>query len=196
MVQDVAAAKRAARTRGLASRRALSASQRRAFSAAICANLTRIPELAQAPTIAGFAPFKDEADIRNFAANSVKDGRNYYLPRVVEPGRALTMHKMCGSDHNLTTGYGGILEPSIDSPQIQLDKIAAALIPSVSVDRLGMRLGYGLGFYDITICSMLTTLLIAPIFSCQLTSSPLPSEPHDRRVDLIVTEIEIMDLRS
>lgn len=184
------------RTQARAARSRLSPHQREQFSAQICAKLTQLADLNQARIVAGFNPLPDEVDIRNFAINSIKSGRAYCVPRVVGKGQPLAMHKICGHPHELATGYGGIREPSLDLPQIPLAKIAVALVPSISVDHQGNRVGWGTGFYDITISAMGKVLVIAPIFSCQLAAVPIPTQVHDRRVDIIVTENHIFDLRK
>ena len=182
--------KAAARIAARQKRQALTPRARAAASARICAQLSQLDILTTARCIAAFWPRWDEVDIRHFAIKSISAGRTLCLPKVHAPGQTLSMHNMSASGLVLTTGYGGIMEPHLDSPSFTPAEITAVLVPSISVDRLGNRLGSGLGFYDITIAAMPQATLIAPLFACQLVAQ-LPIEAHDRPVDMIVTEAGI-----
>lgn len=190
----MAIAKRLARARARAARRALDGAGRAVRARAICRHLATITEVRHCPVLAGFAPLPEEANIWKIATDTIKSGRAYCLPRVLGPGQPLAMHKISAGPQELTTGYGGILEPALDLPRIPLEQIAVALVPSVSVDQEGNRLGFGQGFYDITISHMPKALLIAPLFTCQLLAG-WPVAEHDRPMDIIVTEDQVLDLR-
>jgi 5-formyltetrahydrofolate cyclo-ligase len=66
----------------------------------------------------------------------------------------------------------------------------------VGFDTAGTRLGYGKGHYDRTIAALrargLRPPLIGIAFSVQEVDT-IPHEPHDVRLDLIVTENGIID---
>ena len=49
---------------------------------------------------------------------------------------------------HLEKGAYGIMEPSRRCPILSKEKIDVAVIPCVSADREGRRLGHGAGFYD------------------------------------------------
>ena len=105
------------------------------------------------------------------------------------------MHNMSLTGIRLATGYGGIMEPNLETQGLGSEKPACVLAPSISADRSGNRLGSGLGFYDITISDMPESILIAPIFDCQLADR-LPVEGHDVKVSIVVTECGVLDLRK
>ncbi|GAA1686273.1 5-formyltetrahydrofolate cyclo-ligase [Microcella alkalica] len=61
------------------------------------------------------------------------------------------------------------------------------LVPAAAVDRSGMRMGWGRGYFDKTLGSMeRRPPVFAVVFDDELVDE-LPSEPHDERVDGIVT---------
>jgi 5-formyltetrahydrofolate cyclo-ligase len=60
------------------------------------------------------------------------------------------------------------------------------LVPLLAFDASGHRLGYGGGFYDRTL-EMLNVPAIGIAYVGQEVSS-IPAEPHDRRLDAILTE--------
>ena len=71
------------------------------------------------------------------------------------------------------------------------------IIPMVGFDRNGGRLGYGGGFYDRTLeylRSKQATMAIGFAYS-QQEFDTLPLEPTDQRMDVIVTEKEIIEIK-
>jgi 5-formyltetrahydrofolate cyclo-ligase len=65
----------------------------------------------------------------------------------------------------------------------------------LAFDRSGHRLGYGAGYYDRFLESNPHLLKIGLAFSCQEAQS-LPSDAHDIRMDIIITEDEVIDCRD
>ena len=71
------------------------------------------------------------------------------------------------------------------------------IVPLVSFDRSGNRLGYGGGFYDRTLQRLRArraTLAIGFAFDAQ-EADHLPLEATDQSLDMIVTESRIMDFK-
>ena len=72
------------------------------------------------------------------------------------------------------------------------------IIPMVGFDRNGGRLGYGGGFYDRTLeylRSRQATLAIGFAYSEQEFET-LPLEPTDQKLDIIITEREIIEFKN
>ena len=91
---------------------------------------------------------------------------------------------------SLKTGVFGILEPSEDCEAVPESEIDLIIVPGVAFDRQHNRLGRGKGFYD----RLLSTLDVPKIGICydfQLKDQ-IPTEPFDRKMDLIITEKEIL----
>ena len=91
---------------------------------------------------------------------------------------------------SLKTGVFGILEPSEDCEAVPESEIDLIIVPGVAFDRQHNRLGRGKGFYD----RLLSTLDVPKIGICydfQLKDQ-IPAEPFDRKMDLIITEKEIL----
>jgi 5-formyltetrahydrofolate cyclo-ligase len=65
------------------------------------------------------------------------------------------------------------------------------LVPLAAFDRRGHRIGYGAGHYDRAIARLhakgLKPALIGIAFDCQEVGT-VPNEPHDVRLDAILTE--------
>jgi 5-formyltetrahydrofolate cyclo-ligase len=84
-------------------------------------------------------------------------------------------------------GPFGVLEPTPESPVVDLQKVTGLLIPGLAFNKNGTRLGKGLGFYDKSL-ETFQGLKVGICFDFQLAESSLPHEAHDIQVDWIVTE--------
>jgi 5-formyltetrahydrofolate cyclo-ligase len=63
----------------------------------------------------------------------------------------------------------------------------AVVVPAVAVDRSGVRLGRGGGYYDRALLHARPgALLVAVVYDDELLDE-LPAEPHDHRVGVVVT---------
>ena len=70
---------------------------------------------------------------------------------------------------------------------IAINSVDLIIVPAASVDRTGMRLGWGRGYFDKTLGSMENCPPVyAVIFDDELVDS-VPAERHDQRVDGVVT---------
>jgi 5-formyltetrahydrofolate cyclo-ligase len=68
------------------------------------------------------------------------------------------------------------------------------LVPLAAFDRRGSRLGYGKGHFDraiVALSEMHPVMAIGLAYAAQQVPS-VPAEPHDRRLDLIVTESTVI----
>ena len=91
-----------------------------------------------------------------------------------------------GSDE--TEGKFGMPEPvgELLGP-IAINEVDLIVVPAASVDRTGMRMGWGRGYFDRTLGSMeRCPPVYAVIFDHELVDQ-VPSEVHDKRVDGVVT---------
>ncbi len=70
---------------------------------------------------------------------------------------------------------------------IAINDVGLIIVPAAAVDRSGMRMGWGRGYFDKTLGSMdRRPPVFAVVFADELLDE-LPSEPHDERVDGVVT---------
>jgi len=88
--------------------------------------------------------------------------------------------------HSLRKGAFGLLEPDASMPVLHPCEIDLSLVPCVSCDRMGNRLGQGGGYYDryLSMCQSLAVALCRDV----LISAELPTEEHDVPMDIVGTE--------
>jgi 5,10-methenyltetrahydrofolate synthetase len=133
-----------------------------------------------------FWPMNQEPDLRPLFEAWLSGGQNSFaalLPVVVGRGAALAF-RAWRPDAAMTKDCYGIPTPAVGEfvlPQ-------ALLIPLAAFDAAGFRLGYGGGYYDRTLaCLRPRPLAVGVGFELSRVGSILP-EPHDGRLDAVVTE--------
>jgi 5-formyltetrahydrofolate cyclo-ligase len=120
-------------------------------------------------------------------------GAELALPVVRGRGKPLVMRAFRFGDA-LVTGVWGIREPMPQAPEVAPDIL---LVPLIVFDRRGHRIGYGAGYYDLTINSLRaqkSVLAVGLAFSAQETAR-VPSTSRDARLDLVLTEREVIYCR-
>ena len=123
-----------------------------------------------------------------------------WLERWRAMGKRLALPLVAGDDllllpydrpASLVPGAFGIMEPALVAGARSVeDEVDLVIVPGVAFDRQLNRLGRGRGFYD----RLLATLRVPKIGICfhiQLFDE-IPAEIFDRRMDVIVSEREIL----
>lgn len=189
MQTQVAFAKKALRRSIIALRDALSADDRNQKSAVITSKLVALPDFASARTIAAFASFGTEFDTHAFLTVALGQGKRLVLPRVHPERRELRFHFVTNLQESLVAGRWGIREPDPSScAEADPGEIEFMLVPGVAFTPACERLGYGGGFYDVAMGNTREDARkVAAVFDLQVVEA-IPLEPHDRRVDQVVTE--------
>ncbi|WP_285906006.1 5-formyltetrahydrofolate cyclo-ligase [Pseudodesulfovibrio pelocollis] len=138
-------------------------------------------------------PKGGEVDVRPLVSELWERGCRVLLPRCRPdaPGEMDLACAACESD--LTPGPYSLLEPDAHRcPAVASCNPDLALIPGVSFDRRGFRLGFGGGYYDRLLASgtMGRPLLVGIAYAFQLVDE-LPVQPWDMPVDIVCTEEEL-----
>lgn len=147
---------------------------------------------------ASYAPAKGEANPNGFLDQLVKAGRarpHMAFPRISGKG-VLSLHFAVLEE--LLPGSFGIPEPGADLPLAQLADIAVMLIPGVAFDHKGNRLGYGKGYYDRLLAMEKGASgngplpLLIGISYDETLFAEIPTDPHDKTMDYVVTPTRII----
>jgi 5,10-methenyltetrahydrofolate synthetase len=186
---SVIAAKKTLRGDVLAMRDALTESEREKNSAAITARLIALPALASAATVAAYMSFGTEFNTGALIREVTAKRMNLVLPRVDREHKRIDFYSVTDLNTALVPGRWGIREPDpARCARVDANRIDFMLVPGVAFTPRCERLGYGGGFYDGAIAAIANDVMkVAAAFSVQIVDE-LPVEPHDRCVDLVVTE--------
>jgi 5-formyltetrahydrofolate cyclo-ligase len=181
------------RAAALAGRDALSVEQRAAAAEAIAAR--GLPfALEPGAVVAGYSPIRNEIDPVPLMKKLATRGARLALPTVTARGQSLVFRAWSPSDR-LMLGPLGIPEPSPASPEVVPDVM---LVPLAAFDRLGHRIGYGAGHYDVSFAHLRKIKTIAGVglaFAVQEIKA-IPAMSHDVPLDYVLTESRVFDFRS
>lgn len=176
----VVAAKSALRQRLLADRRAVPPERHDAEAAALAEHLERLA--GDADTVCAYAPVGTEPGSAAMLARLAGRGVRVLLPvvRTKDDGTPLALLWGSYRPESLTTARFGLLEPP--QPWLAADALAKAdliVVPAVAVDRRGVRLGRGAGFYDRSLHWRKPQIpLVAVVRDVEILDE-LPAEAHD-----------------
>ncbi len=149
----------------------------------------------KAKSILLYVSFRSEVDTTRYLNDVLRLGKKLILP-VVDPENKLLKLYEIKDTSELKPGYMGIPEPPVrEDRRAALKDIDLVIIPGTGFDTKGTRLGYGGGYYDRLLGyesrdpamggKHIVTIAIA--FEEQIGEA-IPAEPHDIKVDIIVTD--------
>jgi 5-formyltetrahydrofolate cyclo-ligase len=189
---SIEATKSALRRAALARRDAMPAAERAAAAEVIAARAFPVA-IAPGRTVSGFMPIKSEINPLPLMRRLAAMGVQLALPAIAGRGRPLTLRAFAIGDE-LASGPWGIREPRPDAPEVVPDVM---LVPLLAFDRTGQRIGYGAGYYDLTLAAVRAAKPVVAVgiaFAAQEVSG-VPSTARDERLDLVLTEHETIDCR-
>jgi len=151
----------------------------------------RLPEFNSARGVLLYASKGSEVHTDGIIQSALSLGKKVALPLALKGEKRLEIYWI-NSISELAPGAFGILEPP-PKPEMKADpsEIDLVVVPGVSFDRRGQRIGYGMGYYD-SILGKFRCKKIALAYDMQLVER-IPAEPHDVAVDMIVTEQGVID---
>jgi 5-formyltetrahydrofolate cyclo-ligase len=138
--------------------------------------------------VAGYIPQGSEIDARPLMRRLAEAGAKLMLPVVIAPGAPLEFRRwqadapLAPDALGVPSPYGAPADPAL------------IIVPLLAFDRAGGRLGQGGGYYDRALAALRR---VSPVFALGLAYagqeiSEVPSEPHDQRLDAILTETEFI----
>jgi 5-formyltetrahydrofolate cyclo-ligase len=144
--------------------------------------------------VSGFSPMRSEINPVPLMHKLANAGASLALPAIAGRGRPLIM-RAWNFGEPLARGQWGIREPVPEAPEVAPDIL---IVPLAAFDRAGHRIGYGAGYFDMTINALRAKKPVTAVgiaFAIQEISS-VPATERDARLDLVLTEREILDFRE
>ncbi|WP_395667027.1 5-formyltetrahydrofolate cyclo-ligase [Methylocella sp.] len=144
--------------------------------------------------VSAYFALPDEASTLPLMERLAAMGRATALPVTGKRGTPLVFRLWRPGDP-LAPGRMGIFEPAPAAEPVDPDFL---FVPLAAFDRSGNRLGYGAGFYDLTLARLRAkrpTLAVGVAYASQ-EADRIPAEPHDEKLDLVLTEKELIDCRG
>ena len=178
--------KKALRATALAIRAGISKSDAEAFAA----RLAKLgPDFARghvATVVSVFWSIGDEIPTHPLLTALDAAGFAVALPVTGKRGTPLTFRRWTPATE-MVRGRMDIAEPPAEAEVLEPDLL---FVPLAAFDRRGHRIGYGAGFYDMTLAKLRATKSVTAVGLAYAAQEVLfiPQEAHDEPLDFIVTE--------
>jgi len=169
------------------------AETRQAAAEAVAARPFPVP-ITPGMIVSGFMPMRSEINPLPLMRTLAAAGAQLALPVVRKRGLPLVMRAYRFGDE-LASGQWGLREPKPEAREVDPDVL---LVPLAAFDRRGHRIGYGAGYYDMTLARLAK---IKPIVTIGLAYAiqeiaEVPIDEHDVALDLVLTERDVIDCRG
>jgi 5-formyltetrahydrofolate cyclo-ligase len=136
--------------------------------------------------VCAYVPVREEPGSAAIAEALRATGSRVLLPVTREPG-PLYWGEFTGTETLRPARYG-LLEPT--GPVLSPEAVTSAqliLVPALAVDRRGVRLGQGAGYYDRTLGLADPAARLMVVVRDDEVVEWLPEEPHDIRMRWVLT---------
>jgi 5-formyltetrahydrofolate cyclo-ligase len=157
-------------------------------NAAIRKRLFNLEEFIAAKSVLMYVSFRTEVDTLGQLEDILCMGKKLALPLVDSKQKTLTLYEIKDIS-DLEPGYMDIPEPKVaEDRKVDLKDIDIIVLPGTGFDIKGNRLGYGGGYYDKLLSSADKKIpTVALAFEEQVVEE-IPAEPHDIKMDIIITD--------
>jgi 5-formyltetrahydrofolate cyclo-ligase len=177
--------------------------EREAASALARTRLKAQPLWQEAQRILFFAPLPEELDVWPLLGDAFSAGKGVALPRFAAESSGYEACIIRDLAVDLQVGHFGIREPKAGCARLTGERLDLILVPGVAFDLQGRRLGRGKGYYDRLLTALRgsvgRTLALptacAVAFDEQIVDE-VPAEPHDVRMDCILTPTRWIPVKS
>lgn len=187
-------ARKQIRARMRALRDAYPESARSERSRRIVERISELELYRAARSIGLYFPLAGEVDLRALDAKARAEGKQVFYPFMEpnESGGYTTGLALVHSLDELEVRGHRFPEPPRSAPQAKRGDVDVVVVPALAVSITGHRLGYGSGFYDVTLpdfCPPASPLVVA--FDFQLLGE-IPTLEHDVPCATIVTDARVV----
>lgn len=189
---EIAEEKKALRREVRMAERAIPLEEKLSSDERILTRLRTLSEYQNADTVFCFVGTPHEIDTRPILLDVLASGRRLCVPRCLAGHRMEPVVIRSLSD--LSPGAYDILEPVAACQVIQSDEVDFTVVPCLSCDRSGRRLGRGGGYYD----RFLTSYRGQAAMVCResLMRRCIPADLYDQTIEILVTDVQIYRCRT
>ncbi|MGF6375265.1 5-formyltetrahydrofolate cyclo-ligase [Clostridiales Family XIII bacterium PM5-7] len=154
-------------------------------SAKIIDKLMELPEYQHAQMVFTFIGIRGEVNTLPLIEQALAAGKRVCVPLCIRDG-IMEAREIRNIHNDLSPGMMGILEPKEKTKLIHPTEIDFAVIPCVTGDHQGNRLGHGNGYYD----RYLAKAQFASVMICfeKLISDHIPMDDFDQKISRMITE--------
>ncbi|MBE3092288.1 MAG: 5-formyltetrahydrofolate cyclo-ligase [Chloroflexi bacterium] len=178
----------------LKKRLSLSSEDIREKSRQVFLNLAETVEYKNSQNIMFYAATRSEVQTEEMIKMSIKMGKNVFVPIILSECFNLAPSKIFDFDIELERGSKGILEPKKEYHRLGTpENIDLVIVPGVTFDLDGNRIGRGFGYYDNFLRKVRSSAkIIALAFEMQIVKKII-TDKNDIPVHKIITEKRIIN---
>lgn len=171
-------------------RAGMSAELRKALDDEIFRRITECEIYKSAEEIFIYVSGTIEVDTRRLIDHALAEGRRVAVPKCGEK-HSMIFRKIT-SVRELCTGSYGIPEPPDTCCEVMPQDKSLIIVPALSVDANGFRLGFGGGYYDRYLAEYPHAATLCPCYAANIVER-LPSDEYDIRVGYIINENKLTE---
>jgi 5-formyltetrahydrofolate cyclo-ligase len=149
------------------------------------------PLYQQAKSLMCFLSMSDEPQTDDLILNAINSGKKVSVPSMRQQEFGVMDAVAIDGFDDLTTGRLGLRVPRENKQLVAPQDIELILVPGVSFDRHGNRLGMGAGYYDRFLAQATNATLVGVVWNFQILDD-IPAIEHDIPMHFILTEQGIM----
>ena len=146
--------------------------------------LYSLDEFSSSWVLMTYVSFGKEPDTLSMIEKCLGQARSVCIPKTIWKTHTIEPVQIFNLDD---IDRSGIIPQPFDGPAVDPATIELIIVPGVVFDRFGNRIGMGGGFYD-KFLDTCHAVKIGLAFDFQVLSERIPSEGHDVRLDMIVTD--------
>lgn len=192
MVDDIRELKSSMRAAMRKKRLAMTADEKSLRDGRIFERLKGLWAFRNSDTVFCYVSTDIEAGTLKIIEYSLETGRKVAVPRCTEKSGEMFFYYINGIDE-LSPGHFGVLEPPEDKSKEADIGSGLCVVPGLSFDRQGYRLGYGKGYYD-RFLSVFGGQAVGLCYE-ECMSEKIPHGRYDRTVPVVVTDKRISIVR-
>lgn len=157
--------------------------QRQIWSKEIEQTLLSHPRMKTARVVMLYYALPDEVDTRHLVDTLLKEGKTVILPKCVD--KVHIEPRQYTGPEDLAEGIYNLFEP-VGQPYRDLDSIELIIVPGMSFDAQGHRLGRGRGYYDRFLAQVPQAYKIGVCFDFQRVDQ-VPADDNDWVMDEVIS---------
>ena len=185
-VRNIRELKKTLRAQYRQARERMSPEQKKQSDAAILSRLLSLREYGRAPAVFTYVSKPSEVDTKALIEAALAAHKKVAVPLCFPETFGMKFYEI-GSVDELVKGLYGVLEPDPEkSRPAEAFENSICIVPGLSFDSQGYRLGYGKGYYD-RFLSGFPGITVGLCYS-GCVKWDLPHGYYDRPVDLLITE--------
>ena len=188
--------KELARMRHAQKRNSLSKQQVAEKSGKVAEAFLQLPEVQKAKTMLLYVGVGNEVQTAALIERLLAQGKHVAVPLTDFKSKRIILSEIRGL-HDLEEKGSGLLEPKKKPVKPLLaGELDLIVVPGIAFDMQGSRLGTGYGFYDKLLRRTSSKIPLVGFCFAENLEERLPAESHDVKMNIIITDKEVIRCRE